>query len=154
MLAILAESALRSSALGCAARLGMMGLNGGPRDAGNRADRLARVLVDSAPESLLDLYNRQRRTVAVDFLQEQSITNKRRLEAKYPEGRRPNFEKLAAIATDPARARQYLLRTFVLARQARVAARTPRPPAPLSAAAGRDHQSVVRRLGRQTRCFG
>ena len=124
MLAILAESNLRSRALGCAARLGMMGLNGGPQDAGNPADKLARVRVDSAPDSLLDLYNRPRRTVAFDFVHEQSIANTRRLEAKYPEARRRNFEELAAIAAASAQARQYLLRTSALARQARVATRT------------------------------
>jgi 3-(3-hydroxy-phenyl)propionate hydroxylase len=102
----------------------MMGLNGGPQDAGNLADKLARVLVDSASDSLLDLYNRQRRTVAFDVVQEQSMPNTRRLEAKYPEARGRNFEELAAIAADSAQARQYLLRTSVLARQACVAART------------------------------
>jgi 3-(3-hydroxy-phenyl)propionate hydroxylase len=118
-------AAPRSNALGCAARLGKMGLNGGPQDADNLAGKLARVLVDSAPDSLRDLYNRQRRTVAVDFVQEQSIANNERLEAKYPEARRRNFEDLAAIAVDRARARQYLLRSSVLARQARVTAMTP-----------------------------
>ena len=122
--AILAESVLRSSALGCAAPLGMMGLNERPQDAAKLADKLARVLVDSAPDSLLDLYNRQRRTVAVDFVQEQSIANNKRREAEYPKARRRNLEDQAAIADDPARARQYLLRTSVLAPQARVAAIT------------------------------
>jgi hypothetical protein len=46
------------------------------------------------------------------------------LEAKDPEVRRRNFEDLAAIAADPERARQYLLRTSMLASQARVAAMT------------------------------
>lgn len=92
VLAIFAESALQSSALGCAARLGMMGLNGGPQDAGNLAGNLARVLVDGAPDSPLDLCNRQRRN--------------KRLDAKHREARRQNFGDLAAIAADPARARQ------------------------------------------------
>jgi len=104
--------------------IGGMGLNGGLQDAGNLADKLARVLVDGAPDNLLDLYNLQRRTVAVDFVQEQTIANKMQLEAKDPEVRRRNFEDLAAIAADPERARQYLLRTSMLASQARVAAMT------------------------------
>jgi 3-(3-hydroxy-phenyl)propionate hydroxylase len=54
-----------------------MGLNGSPQDAGNLADKRARVLVDSAPDSLLDLYNRQRRTVAVDLVQQQSAPQTR-----------------------------------------------------------------------------
>lgn len=124
MPAILAESVRRSSALGCAAPLGMMGLNGGPQDAAKLADKLARVLVDSAPDSLLDPYNPQRRTVAVDFVEEQSIANSKRREAEYPEARRRNLEDRAASAADPAQARQYRLRTSVLAPQARVAAMT------------------------------
>jgi 3-(3-hydroxy-phenyl)propionate hydroxylase len=105
--------------------IGGMGLNGGLQDAGNLADKLACVLLDAAPDNLLDLYNRQRRTVAVDFVQEQTIANKKQLEAKDPEVRRRNLDDLAAIAADPARARQYLLRTSMLASQARVAAMTP-----------------------------
>ena len=73
MLAILANSVPRSSALVCAGRLRMTDLNGGPQDVANLTDKLAFVLADRAPGNLLDLCNRPYRTVAVDFVQEQSI---------------------------------------------------------------------------------
>ena len=104
--------------------IGGMGLNGGIQDAANLCEKLAKVLLDGAPERLLDLYSRQRRTVAVKFVQEQSIANKKRLEARDPKTRRRNLGELREIAADPARARQFLLRTSMLASQKRVAAMT------------------------------
>jgi 2-polyprenyl-6-methoxyphenol hydroxylase-like FAD-dependent oxidoreductase len=104
--------------------IGGMGLNGGIQDAANLADKLAPVLLAGAPEALLDLYSLQRRTVATEYVQEQSITNKKRLEARDPEMRRRNHEELREIASDPSRARQFLLRTSMIASQRRVAAMT------------------------------
>ncbi len=104
--------------------IGGMGLNGGIQDAANLSEKLAQVLLEDAPDRLLDLYSRQRRAVAVDFVQEQSIANKKRLEASDPETRRRNLNELRETATDPARARQFLLRTSMLASQRRVAAMT------------------------------
>jgi 3-(3-hydroxy-phenyl)propionate hydroxylase len=104
--------------------IGGMGLNGGIQDAANLSEKLAQVILEGAPEELLDLYSRQRRTVAVKFVQEQSIANKKRLEARDPKTRRRNLGELREIAADPARARQFLLRTSMLASQKRVAAMT------------------------------
>jgi 3-(3-hydroxy-phenyl)propionate hydroxylase len=104
--------------------IGGMGLNGGIQDAANLAEKLVHVVLDGAPDEFLDLYSRQRRTVAVEFVQEQSIANKKRLEARDPETRRRNLGELREIAADPARARQFLLRTSMLASQRRVAAMT------------------------------
>jgi 3-(3-hydroxy-phenyl)propionate hydroxylase len=101
--------------------IGGMGLNGGIQDAVSLSDKLARVILDGAPETLLDIYDRQRRTVAVEFVQEQSIENKKRLEARDPEIRKRNLDELRAIAADPARARQFLLRTSMIASQHRAA---------------------------------
>jgi len=107
--------------------IGGMGLNGGIQDAANLADKLARVMLEGAPGELLDLYSQQRRTIAVEFVQEQSIANKKRLEARDPEARRRNLGELREIAADPARARQFLLRTSMLASQKRAAAMTLAP---------------------------
>ncbi len=104
--------------------IGGMGLNGGLQDAANLAEKLARVLGDDAPGTLLDLYDRQRRTVAVEYVQQQSIENKRRLEERDPELRRQKLRELAAAASDPARARNFLLRTAMIAMQRRAAAIT------------------------------
>jgi 3-(3-hydroxy-phenyl)propionate hydroxylase len=99
--------------------IGGMGLNGGLQDGANLSDKLARILLDGAPDTLLDVYDRQRRTVAVEFVQEQSITNKKRLEESDPDTRKRNLDELRAIAADPARARQFLLRTSMIASQRR-----------------------------------
>jgi 3-(3-hydroxy-phenyl)propionate hydroxylase len=102
--------------------IGGMGLNGGIQDAVNLSDQLIRVVRDGAPERLLDLYDLQRRTVAIEFVQEQSITNKKRLEASDPEVRQRNLDELRATAADPERARQFLLRTSMIASQRRAEA--------------------------------
>jgi 3-(3-hydroxy-phenyl)propionate hydroxylase len=102
--------------------IGGMGLNGGIQDAANVCEKLARILLGGEPDRLLDLYDLQRRTVAVEFVQEQSIANKKRLEARDPETRQRNLQELRDIAADPARARQFLLRTSMIASQSRAAA--------------------------------
>jgi 3-(3-hydroxy-phenyl)propionate hydroxylase len=104
--------------------IGGMGLNGGIQDAANLSDKLVQIILGGAPEELLDLYSRQRRTVAVEFVQEQSIANKKRLEARDPDVRERNLNELREIAADPVRARQFLLRSSMLASQRRVAAMT------------------------------
>jgi 3-(3-hydroxy-phenyl)propionate hydroxylase len=102
--------------------IGGMGLNGGIQDAANLCEKLARILLDGESERLLDLYDLQRRAVAVEFVQEQTIANKKRLEAKDPETRRQNLDELRAVAADPPRARQFLLRTSMIVSQRRAAA--------------------------------
>jgi 3-(3-hydroxy-phenyl)propionate hydroxylase len=104
--------------------IGGMGLNGGIQDAANLSDKLTQVLLAGASGRLLDLYDRQRRAVAVEFVQEQSIANKKRLEAREPDARKRNLDELRAIAADPERARQFLLRTSMIASQRRAAAMT------------------------------
>jgi 3-(3-hydroxy-phenyl)propionate hydroxylase len=101
--------------------IGGMGLNGGIQDAANLCEKLAKVMFDGAPERLLDLYNLQRRTVAIEFVQEQSIANKKRLEASDPEVRRRNLDELRQMAADRERARAFLLRTAMIASQRRAA---------------------------------
>jgi 3-(3-hydroxy-phenyl)propionate hydroxylase len=103
--------------------IGGMGLNGGIQDAASLSEKLAQVL-DGAPGRLLDLYDLQRRTIAVEFVQEQTIANKKRLETREPEARKKNLDELHEMASDPARARQFLLRTSMIASQQRAASIT------------------------------
>src|SRR4029077_10287460 len=104
--------------------IGGMGLNGGIQDAANLAERLSAVLLNKAPDALLDLYSLQRRTVATEYVQEQSIANKKRLEARDPETRRRNLDELREMAGERARAGRFLLRPSMIASQRRVAAMT------------------------------
>lgn len=104
--------------------IGGMGLNGGLQDAGNLGEKLAHVILGGAPDALLDLYDLQRRTIACEFVQQQSIANKKRLEERDPERRRRNLDELRAIAADRDRARQFLRGTAMIASQRRAAALT------------------------------
>lgn len=95
--------------------IGGMGLNGGIQDAVNLTDKLAAVIVDGEDERLMDLYDKQRRTYAVDFVQEQTIANKKRLEATEPEARAANMQNLRDMAADPVKARNFLLGASMIA---------------------------------------
>ncbi len=104
--------------------IGGMGLNGGLQDAANLAEKLAAVILDNAPDSQLDLYDKQRRTVTHEFVQAQTIANKKRLEARDPELRKRNLSELSETAADPDKAREFLRRTSMLTMQKRAAAIT------------------------------
>jgi 3-(3-hydroxy-phenyl)propionate hydroxylase len=104
--------------------IGGMGLNGGLQDAANVADTLAAVILGGGPDALLDLYDLQRRTVVSEFVQQQTIANKRRLEERDPEARRRHLDELRATAADPGRAREFLRRSSMIASQRRAAALT------------------------------
>jgi 3-(3-hydroxy-phenyl)propionate hydroxylase len=104
--------------------IGGMGLNGGIQDAVNLAGKLGDVLLEGKPDRLLDLYDLQRRTVAVEFVQEQSIANKKRLEESDPAIRQKNLDELTRISDDPGRSRQFLLRSAMIASQRRADAMT------------------------------
>jgi 3-(3-hydroxy-phenyl)propionate hydroxylase len=95
--------------------IGGMGLNGGIQDAINLVEKLARVWHGDADDTALDLYDLQRRTYAVDFVQQQTIQNKKRLETKDPEKRRQSQDELRAMADDPKRARDFMLGTSMIA---------------------------------------
>src|SRR5262249_54103975 len=82
--------------------IGGMGLNGGIQDAVNLSDKLLRITRDGGPERLLDLYDLQRRTVAIEFVQEQSIANKKRLEARDPAVRKRNLDELRRVRPTPS----------------------------------------------------
>jgi 3-(3-hydroxy-phenyl)propionate hydroxylase len=85
--------------------LGGMGMNGGIHDAMNLTERLARVWHGEAPDSELDRFANQRRLVAEEYVQNQSIQNKKNLESPGTEF----ADRLRAIAADPKRTYDYLI---------------------------------------------
>ena len=91
--------------------LGGMGMNGGIHDAVNLASRLAAVWRGEKPDAELDRYDRQRRLVTLEYIQKYTIQNKKNLESSGDEFR----QSLQTIAADPARRREYLLRTSMIA---------------------------------------
>jgi len=94
--------------------IGGMGLNGGIQDAMNLTEKLVKVWKGDAGDDLLDVYDSERRTFAVEFVQEQTIQNKKRLEAKDPESRAAFLQNLRETAGDPARARQFMLKSSMI----------------------------------------
>jgi 3-(3-hydroxy-phenyl)propionate hydroxylase len=94
--------------------LGGLGLNFGIHDAIVLTGLLGRVIRREAPAESLDLYDRHRRPLNIEFVQQQTIANKKRMEEKDRAARARNFEQLAAIAADPAAHRAYLLRASLL----------------------------------------
>jgi 3-(3-hydroxy-phenyl)propionate hydroxylase len=67
-----------------------------------------------ADDDLLDRYERQRRHVAVQHTQAETIRNKRVLAEKDPAVRKRNHDQLRRTAEDPKLARAYLLRTSLI----------------------------------------
>jgi 3-(3-hydroxy-phenyl)propionate hydroxylase len=102
--------------------LGAFGLNGGIHDAINLADKLGRVCRGEADAALLDRYVRQRRTVNLEYVQETSIRNLRRLSARSPEERRRNFDELRRAASTLEGTRQFLLVSSMIASVRRASA--------------------------------
>jgi 3-(3-hydroxy-phenyl)propionate hydroxylase len=94
--------------------LGGFGLNSGIHDAVNLSDKLGRVWNGQADDSLLDVYDRQRRAATVEQVQSISIRNKRMLEERDPKVQREHLRNLVAVANDPARARQHMLDTSMI----------------------------------------
>ena len=93
--------------------LGGMGMNGGIHDAVNLGEKLV-AMRDGADESVLDLYDRQRRIVATEFVQKQTIKNKKELESKDPDQHERQLANLMATAADPERAKDYLMTTSMI----------------------------------------
>ena len=92
--------------------LGGMGMNGGIHDAINLADAAGRgVAWRSADDAELDRYDKQRRLVTLETIQKTTIQNKKNLESPGDEFR----QSLQAIAADPARTHDYLLRVSMIA---------------------------------------
>jgi 3-(3-hydroxy-phenyl)propionate hydroxylase len=94
--------------------LGAFGLNGGLHDAVLLGEYLGRVCRGEADESLLDSYVRKRRTANVEFVQTQSIGNKRMLEEADPAKREEIFAELRRTAADREAARDFLIRSSMI----------------------------------------
>ena len=94
--------------------LGGMGMNGGVHDAFNLADKLVDILVNGASDALLDRYERQRRSVAIEYINANTARNKKNIEERNPEARRKTHDELRAIAANPDAARDYLRKTSMI----------------------------------------
>jgi len=94
--------------------IGGMGLNGGIHDAANLAPRLAELWHGRGDEAGLDHYTRQRQKAQHDYVQAQTIRNKRELEEKDPATRRHHLDDLKRTADTPELARKFLMNATLI----------------------------------------
>ena len=88
--------------------IGGLGLNSGIHEAWDLARLLSREGAD------LDDYERRRRPLNIEYVQEQTIANKRRLEEREPAKREKRFEELQRMADDPTKHKAFLRRASLL----------------------------------------
>jgi 3-(3-hydroxy-phenyl)propionate hydroxylase len=94
--------------------LGGLGLNFGIHDGMELSNLLACVIRKETSPQTLDDYDRLRRPLNVEYVQQQTVANKKRLEEKDAATRAKNNADLRAIAADPAAQRTYLLRASLI----------------------------------------
>lgn len=100
--------------------LGGMGMNGGIQDAFNLADKFQQIW-GGADDRLLDRYDRQRRTVAIEAVQQQTHRNQQIISERDPEIRKKSLEAMRRTAADRNAAREYMLRTSMISSMRRAA---------------------------------
>ena len=88
--------------------IGGLGLNSGIHEAWH----LAKLLSGDGDD--LDEYERVRRPLNIEYVQEQTIANKRRLEEREPAAREKRFDELRRTAGDPAKHKAFLMRASLL----------------------------------------
>jgi 3-(3-hydroxy-phenyl)propionate hydroxylase len=101
--------------------LGGMGMNGGIQDAFNLVEKLAEVWA-GADDRMLDRYTRQRRTVAIEAVQQQTHRNQQIISERDPSVRKRSLDELRRIAADKSSAREYMLRSSMIASMRHAAA--------------------------------
>jgi 3-(3-hydroxy-phenyl)propionate hydroxylase len=94
--------------------LGGLGLNFGIHDAVELSELLGRVIRREASEDILNEYDLHRRPLNIEFVQQQTVANKKRMEEKDPASRERDFEQLRRTAADPAAHRAYVRKASLI----------------------------------------
>ena len=94
--------------------IGGLGLNSGIHEAWDLANLLSEEGAD------LDAYDRRRRPLNIEYVQEQTIANKKRLEEREPAQREKRFDELRRMADDPQKHKAFLMRASLLETARRV----------------------------------
>ena len=90
--------------------LGGMGMNGGIHDAHNLGGKLVEILQGGRDATdALAHYDRQRRELAVEFVQNHTIQNKQLMESTDPDIQQKRQAMLMETADDPARAKAFIM---------------------------------------------
>ena len=90
--------------------LGGFGMNGGLHDAWNLAKQLDEIINHNKNEELLDLYDRQRRTVMNEFIQKQTIRNKKMIEETGDDKYSSQWNRMRNIHQNDTERREYMFR--------------------------------------------
>jgi 2-polyprenyl-6-methoxyphenol hydroxylase-like FAD-dependent oxidoreductase len=94
---------------------GGMGMNGGIHDAMELATTLAPVWRGEADDATLDRYTRRRQPVAAREIIAQADRNRARMRERDPARRAVMLAELKAVAEDPVKSREHLLRSSMIA---------------------------------------
>jgi 3-(3-hydroxy-phenyl)propionate hydroxylase len=95
--------------------IGGLGMNFGIHDAVEIVDRLGRIMHDGADaDHELDGYNAVRRSLNIEYVQAQTVENKKRLSEKDGAIRVQHFKNLQETEHDPVRQRAFLRRASLL----------------------------------------
>ncbi|VCU71086.1 Para-nitrophenol 4-monooxygenase [Pigmentiphaga humi] len=94
--------------------LGGMGMNGGLHDAMSLCTALERIDRAEADESALDGYERQRRPIAIEYINASTQRNKKVMEERDPEARRRSQEEMCRQAEDSVRAKEFLKKSSMI----------------------------------------
>ena len=93
--------------------LGGMGMNGGIHDAFNLAEKLTAVW-NGADPALMARYGAERRKVALEAVQAQTLRNRRMLNERDPEARAAYHDELRRTVADPAAHKAFLMRSSMI----------------------------------------
>jgi len=93
--------------------IGGLGLNCGIHDAMELVASLEDIR-NGADDKRLELYEKRRKTLNVQFIQEQTIANKKRLEEKDPLARQQRLDELRKIEADHQLQKQFLMKSSLL----------------------------------------
>ncbi len=94
--------------------IGGLGLNSGIHDAMDLCDMLASVQHGTEDASVFERYDRRRRDLNIEFVQQQTIANKRRLEEQDASKRQAALDELKTTVDNPALHKQFLMRTSLI----------------------------------------
>lgn len=94
--------------------LGGMGMNGGVHDAMNLTQKLLQVIQQGADMDVMSRYERQRRTIAIDYINASTARNKREIEERDPVVRQRVQDELRATCENPAKALDYLRKSSMI----------------------------------------
>ena len=91
-------------------------MNSGIHDAWNLCEKLVQIIKHGGEtEGLLDLFDRQRRTVMHKYIQEQTINNKAAMELSSQDQQRQQREKMRQTCEDEGLRRSFMLRQAMIA---------------------------------------